>query len=152
MSLFEIVTIITFLIGVLNWFVIRPYSLISYFWAKQDAIFAYTYLVLAYLFILYFVFILVYFRLVLGTFDVHWALLLGIVIYSMIGIWFPTLQRQEFLSAWISSGLFITSQVLAIFVLIGFWMVSWPAWLVPLILTAILIIALVISDVMRRLD
>lgn len=150
MSWFEIVAIITFLIGVLNWFGIRPYPLISYFWANKTAIFAYTYLVLAYLFILYFVFILVYFRLVLGTFDARWALLLGIVIYSMIGIWLPILQRQQFWSDQISRGLFITSQVLAISVLFGFWMVSWPAWLVPLILTAILIIASVISCIMRR--
>ena len=157
MSWFEILAVIGFVIALiglvittLNWFGIRPQPIIGYFLAKKTAIFRYTYFVIACLFTLYFIFVFVYFPQALGIFNTQWAVLLGAVIYSTIGIWLPILQRQQFWSARLNRAILFTSQLLAASVLFGFWIVSWPEWLVPLILTSVVIIVLLVSYIIRR--
>lgn len=157
MSPLEILAVIGFVIALiglvittLNWFGIRPQPLIGYFLVKKTVISRYTYLVIAYLLTLYFVFVFVYFPLALGIFDLKWAVLLGVVTYSMIGIWLPILERQRFWSARLNRTILFTSQLLATLVLFGFWIVSWPDWLVPLILTSFIITALLVSYIIRH--
>lgn len=154
MSPFEIIwraiAIIGVIITTLHWFGIGPQHLKSYFLAKKTLIFRSTYFVFAISLTLYFVFVIVYFPLALSIFGPNWAILFGIVIYSLIGIWLPVLQRRQFWTARLNSIILFASQLLAILILVGFWIVSRPEWLVPLVLTSLVVILLAVSYIMRR--
>lgn len=154
MSPFEIIwraiAIVGVIITTLHWFGIGPQHLKSYFLAKKTLIFRSTYFVFAISVTLYFVFVIVYFPLALSIFGPNWAILFGIVIYSLIGIWLPVLQRRQFWTARLNRIILFASQLLAILILVGFWIVSWPEWLVPLVLTSLVVILLAVSYIMRR--
>lgn len=154
MSPFEIIwraiAIIGVIITTLHWFDIGPQHLKSYFLAKKTLIFRTTHFVFAILVTLYFVFVIVYFPLALSSFGPNWAILFGIVIYSLIGIWLPVLQRRQFWTARLNRIILFASQLLAILILVGFWIVSWPEWLVPLVFTSLVVILLAVSYIMRQ--
>lgn len=149
MAWYEIVTIITFIIAVLDWFSIKPRRLIQSLIEKKTTVFYWTYFTIILILTLYFIFISIYLPL-LGVFNIEFALVLTITAVFVVGMWLPILQKQKFwrdshekLTLWIG-------RLLIVAILVWYWFISFPDYLIPLILTSILIIVVFINSILKH--
>ena len=82
---------------------------------------------------------LIYFPISKGIFDGKWALLLGTMIYFLIGISVSIVEALGFRRKHLHTFAYWVATYGWIPILIGFWIISLPRdWLLPLILTLIL--------------
>jgi hypothetical protein len=141
-SFFYILTCITFVIGVLTWFGVKPRDVAQFFARRRLVIGQYAYLLFACILSAIYVFALVYIPIVTHIFDANWLVLLGIMVWSLLGVWSSILLRQRSWGPRFVRIINIAGDCLATLVLIGFWFITWPKWLTPLVLTALAIVAL----------
>ena len=141
MEWYGIIAIIGFVIGVLNWFEIKPRRLVQYFLEHKTAISYWTYLIIVSILTLYCIFIFIYLPL-LGVFNTELALILTVTAFFVLGMWLPILQKQKYWRASLERIILLIGRLMAVGILVGYWFISWPDYLVPLILTSILIIVI----------
>ena len=140
----SVVGIICLLITVFMWFHISPQQLTHFFIARRRTIFNVTYITLISAFTIFYIFLFTYITVVLRVFSFQWTLLWVIIVFSTVGIWSPVLMSQR---VWGSRLRRIVNWVMlafSIFILVGFWIISWPTDLLkPSILTGVVVIALI---------
>ena len=151
MPWYEILFVLAFVIGTLNWFGIKPHQLAHLFLERKSPMLYYGYITIASTLTLFFMCMILYFPLVLDIFDEKSLILDGAIIYFLLSIWMPFLSRQKFWRGRVITTVMYISIALAIAILIGFWIVYWPnKWLLPLILTCLLIITLLVAYMLDR--
>lgn len=141
-SFFNILTCVAFVIGVFTWFGVKPHDLAQFFARRRLVIGRYAYFLFACILSAFYVFVLVYIPILIHVFDAKWLVLLGIMVWSLLGVWSSILLRQRSWGPRFVRIINIAGECLATLVLIGFWLVVWPKWLTPLVLTALAIVAL----------
>lgn len=149
MSWYEIIAIIAIIIAVLDWFDIKPRRLVQYFIEKKTAVFYWTYLTIVLILTLYFIFVSIYLPL-LGVFNIELALVLTVAAFFALGMWLPILQKQKFWRTSFERPTLWIGRLLIVAILIWYWLISLPDYLVPLILTSILIIAIFVNFFLKR--
>jgi hypothetical protein len=120
-------------------------------WLKKESMKMYFFVAFVSLLTLFIIWALVYFPISKGIFDGKWALLLGIMIYFLIGIWVPIIETLGFKWKYLHTFANWVATYGVIPILIGFWAISLPKdWLLPLILTIIVVAAFLGSYVYNR--
>jgi len=145
----DILLIIGSVIVLLSWFGISPQKLFRYCFDSRRRIFRFFYFLVVSILTLLILYLFIYFPISVGIFDGKWGLLLGIVIYFIIGAWLPILTKQGFWYGWLTRLPTIISQIGAIAILIGYWLVSWPEWFIPLLMTCAFLVALIIQHIRK---
>lgn len=152
MSRSEILTVIGIALSVLFWLV-RPRTIADLVSKRKASIRRYGYLVIASLFTLFYVFVFVYLPIVVHVFNLGILAMSLILLWSLIGVWLPLLRRQHFWSTGVNRVVNGVGVTLAIIVLALFWIIVWPKWQTPTILTSILaffLLAIYIIDRRQR--
>ncbi|MEE9304606.1 MAG: hypothetical protein V3U84_12590 [Thiotrichaceae bacterium] len=58
------------------------------------------------------------------------------MMWAIIGVWLPLLQRQRFWNRRLTRFSELVGAMIFVFILTGFWIVRWPEWKTPTLLTA----------------
>lgn len=143
MDVWQALTLVTFVIAILGWFNITPRVLAWFFVEKRGCIARYINALFAVVFSLYGIFVLSYIAIVLRVFDLRWGVLSGIVVWTLIGVWLPLFRQQRFWSRRFEWTIRLAASCLAALTLLGFWVVSWPDWMIPAVVTFIPIVLLI---------
>ena len=132
------------------WFRVSPQDLTRFLIARRRTIFNVTYITLISAFTLFYISLFTYVTVVLRISSFQWILLWVIVAFSTVGLWSPVLMSQR---VWGGRFRRIVNWVILAFgiiILVGFWIISWPTdLLTPSVLTGVVIIALIASEIHR---
>ena len=140
----SVVGIICLLITVFMWFHISPQQLTHFFIARRRTIFNVTYIALISAFTIFYIFLFTYITVVLRVFSFQWTLLWVIIVFSTVGLWSPVLMSQRVWGGRLRRIVNWVMLAFSIFILVGFWIISWPTDLLkPSILTGVVVIALI---------
>jgi hypothetical protein len=126
-------------------------QLTNFFSARRRTILNVTYITLISAFTILYIVLFTYIDVVLRVFSFQWVLLLVIIAFSTVGLWSPVLMSRI---VWGGRFRRIVNWVMlafGIFMLVGFWIISWPTDLLrPSILTGVAVIALVADYLYRH--
>ncbi len=125
------------------WFGVKPRDIAQFLAKRRMAIGRYSYFIFACTLTAFYIFVLISVPIILHFFNTKWLVLSGIVLWSLLGVWLPILRRQHSWSTRSTKMINIVGRCLAAMVLIGFWLVVWPDWRTPLVVTVLAITALV---------
>ena len=81
------------------------------------------------------------------TFSIGLATLTIVVLWALLGIWAPALQRLR--SSRINTAINIVAICLSILMVVGFWIVQWPEMQLPIFVTLLLLAITIIYIVDR---
>lgn len=146
----SVVGIISFFVGVFMWFRVSPQDLTRFLIARRRTIFNVTYITVISTFTIFYISLFTYLTVVLSMFNFQWALLWVIVAFSTVGLWSPVLMSQRVWGGRFRRVVNWLILAFSIIILVGFWVISWPTdLLTPSVLTGVVIIALIASEIHR---
>lgn len=148
-TFWDLVVKIGAIVSILLFVGITPKTLYSLYiriftwsWLKRYVIGLWYFIGFVSLLTLFILWALIWFPISKGIFNAQWGLLLGIMIYCLIGIWVPIVEHLGFRRSWLSSSWHWVGNYGWIAILIGFWTIYLPqGWLWPLILTIVAALA-----------
>ena len=119
--------------------------------ARRRTILNVTYITLISAFTIFYISLFTYISVVLRVFSFQWVLLWVIIAFSTVGLWSPVLMRRRVWGGRFRRIVNWVMLVFGIFILVGFWIISWPTDLLrPSILTGVAVIALMADYLYRH--
>lgn len=136
MGIENVLAIIALIIGLLSWLNITPKVLARLFSKYRQSLVRTGHLALAFLLTSFVLFSSIYIPSVLHIFSFEWAIWAALMMWVLIGVWLPIFQRQRFWNRRLTRFSELAGTIIFVFILIGFWIVRWPDWKTPALLTS----------------
>ncbi len=144
MDLSDIRDIILITIGILSWLGITGKIIAKFVSKNRQKLGRIGYIVFASLFTLFVLFYVIYFPIVYNIFNLAWVILFTMMTWAVFGVWVPLLQRQRFWNPRLAFIFYLFGTLTFVFMLVGFWIVRWPEWQTPALLTTLAVGAMII--------
>ena len=141
-----VVNTLIFALGVLKWYGKKPAAVRKFFEEKRQDLAWKIYLFIACILSLFIGFVFVS-LIRLPVFQIEVVIIDVMMLWALLGIWTPAIQRLR--NKRINNAADITNICLAVLILVSFWITQWPAWLIPTLVTSLLILLFVFYMVDR---
>lgn len=154
MTAWNVLEVIGVTVGVLSWVGITPKVLAQFLSKNRPKLILTGQIIIASLFSLFVLFFFLYVPIVFQIFSLASAVLLAMLAWALLGVWLPLLRKQRFWNRRFARFIELLGASLLIFVMAGFWILRWPEWQIPALLTTLVAAGTVfyVIDWLRRPD
>jgi hypothetical protein len=148
-TIVTIIAVLSFILNLLRWLKIEPRDVQRFYLRRKRAIYWNSYLVFAILCTTYILFAFVMF---IQNIEFRFDVLVMYVLFgwAILGLWTPFIQRIS--NPKLLRLFDIINFSIVVFVIASFWIIKWPQWLQPTLVTSVLALSLIGLGVVKYLE